>query len=62
MGILALLDDELAVPKADDLSFVKKLHGAFGTKPRLHPCYRQVLKNQTDFAVVHYAGAVVYSV
>ncbi|XP_021377760.1 unconventional myosin-XVI-like isoform X4 [Mizuhopecten yessoensis] len=58
-GILAILDEESSFPKATDRSLATKLHQGPGKK------YRDVYKSPKDmgavFTVVHYAGAVVYS-
>lgn len=59
MGILSLLDEQCLFPKATDKSFVEKLivnhkkHAKF-VMPEM--------RDRSDFAVVHYAGRVDYSV
>ncbi|KAI0987251.1 hypothetical protein GJ496_003370 [Pomphorhynchus laevis] len=63
MGILSILEEECIVPKATDQTFVTKLmtnhmgkHPNFGKpKPRKG-------KAEAHFEVLHYAGAVAYSV
>ncbi|KAI1717766.1 myosin head (motor domain) domain-containing protein [Ditylenchus destructor] len=59
MGILSLLDEQCLFPKATDKSFAEKLivnhkkHSKF-VMPEM--------RDRSDFAVVHYAGRVDYSV
>ncbi|EGD73038.1 myosin [Salpingoeca rosetta] len=56
-GILPLLDDECFFPKATDQSFVDKVVKLLGDDEKLS---KPALREDCDFAVVHYAGRVPY--
>ncbi|XP_065915839.1 myosin-IIIb-like [Dysidea avara] len=57
IGVLALLDEECAFPKATDTTFVQKLHKHFEKLP----FYSKPKTTATDyFTVSHYAGQVEY--
>ena len=57
-GILVLLDDEVAVPKGSDKSFVNKLT----KRQKKHPRFHFKPQKKTLFSVEHYAGQVEYNV
>lgn len=59
VSILAILDEEVSVPKATDLTFVNKVTKAFGGHPRYA---KPKGANDLFFGVVHFAGQVTYSV
>ena len=55
-GLIALLDDELAFPKATDATFAAKLADAFASAKHFRPDP----KNPGCFSIKHYAGSVKY--
>lgn len=57
-GLLALLDEECLMPRGSDDSFARKLY----TNMAAHPRFETSSKNKANsqFVVLHYAGAVVY--
>ncbi len=60
IGIFALLDDEISVPKCSDLTFlqkIKKQHAANKFFPKTNPKF-----NHECFDIFHYAGQVLYNV
>ncbi|XP_069482878.1 myosin-IIIb-like [Ambystoma mexicanum] len=57
MGILSLLDEQSAFPKATDATFVEKLNSSFKGNPH----YEQGRSRNTTFTIVHYAGKVQYT-
>ena len=71
-GIMALLDEECALPKGAELNFVGKLHDAFD-KHALYTKPKRSAKNSSksllvdaasqelQFIVTHYAGDVTYT-
>eukprot|EP00002_Diphylleia_rotans_P005132 TRINITY_DN1421_c0_g1_i1.p1 TRINITY_DN1421_c0_g1~~TRINITY_DN1421_c0_g1_i1.p1 ORF type:complete len:1546 (-),score=390.98 TRINITY_DN1421_c0_g1_i1:282-4919(-) len=56
-GILAMLDEEIVVPKGDDNTFLQKLHTKHTKK---HEKYVKPLRPPTAFGILHYAGQVIY--
>ena len=58
-GILVMLDEEIHVPKGSDIKFVHKIERLHKGK---HASFQvdRIRSSQTDFTVVHYAGAVRY--
>eukprot|EP01134_Creolimax_fragrantissima_P007676 CFRG7676T1 len=58
MGVVALLDEESRFPKSTPQSLLEKLKQNH-TK---HEYFKEERLKQTGFGIVHYAGAVVYSV
>ncbi len=61
VGILSILDEQSVMPKANDLSFVNKLHQTFGEKKAQHINYARNIKDPSSFVVKHYAGEVEYA-
>ena len=74
LGVMALLDEECALPKGSEASYVSKMHSRFSTlasyaKPKLRQTNRRPVASREDraeaasveFIVRHYAGQVVYS-
>ncbi|XP_056141976.1 myosin-10 [Lampris incognitus] len=57
-GVLALLDEECWFPRATDRSFVDKLSGEQGSHPKFYK--PRQLRQEADFAIIHYAGKVDY--
>jgi myosin heavy subunit len=55
-GVLPLLDEEEKLPSKADTGFFQKLKKAQGANPK----YQSVLKNPTQFVILHYAGKVQY--
>merc|ERR1712136_550018 len=58
MGILAMLEEECIVPKATDKTYLEKMMGKHGGKPK--PAKKG--KPEAHFEVHHYAGTVGYNV
>eukprot|EP01147_Barroeca_monosierra_P002016 gene2016-5090_t len=58
-GILPLLDDECFFPKATDKTFVEKVLKNLANDEKLS---KPTLREECDFAVIHYAGRVPYQV
>ncbi|KNC51726.1 myosin VIIA [Thecamonas trahens ATCC 50062] len=58
-GIIAMLDEEVVMPKGSDESFLRKLHQRHDRKS---PRYIKPLRPPTAFVIDHYAGQVVYDV
>eukprot|EP00043_Microstomoeca_roanoka_P018161 m.192913 g.192913 ORF g.192913 m.192913 type:complete len:1358 (+) comp16776_c1_seq2:99-4172(+) len=56
-GILPLLDDECFFPKATDQTFVDKVLKHLGDDEKLS---KPALRENCDFAIIHYAGRVPY--
>eukprot|EP00808_Paulinella_micropora_P018987 g73411.t1 len=56
-GILAVVDEELKMPKGSDLGFVNKLHD----KQASTECYAKIVSLPDHFTVKHYAGDVIYN-
>jgi len=57
-GLFAILDEEVAFPKATDMTLLEKMHkGLAATKS-----YERPLGNEEFFSVHHYAGRVRYEV
>ena len=59
-GLISLLDEEIIMPKATDFTFKEKLDQKHGQKK--NPRYKQHLRSNNKFTVVHYAGDVEYEV
>eukprot|EP00397_Hematodinium_sp_SG-2012_P000534 GEMP01000535.1.p1 GENE.GEMP01000535.1~~GEMP01000535.1.p1 ORF type:complete len:1693 (+),score=408.54 GEMP01000535.1:315-5393(+) len=56
-GILAMLDDELAVPKASDRTYTEKAWKRFGD----HEYFQKPkFPDKSEFSIVHFAGTVTY--
>ncbi|XP_033630199.1 myosin-10-like isoform X2 [Asterias rubens] len=58
MGILALLDEECWFPKATDKTFTEKLCKTHSAQSKFK---KPDFRDDSDFAVLHYAGKVDYS-
>ncbi|KAK6194550.1 hypothetical protein SNE40_000167 [Patella caerulea] len=58
-GVLALLDEECAFPKASDKTLATKLHHGPGKK--FKRIYKEPRDGGVTFTVVHYAGAITYT-
>ncbi|XP_067929437.1 myosin-9-like [Watersipora subatra] len=58
LGVLALLDEECWFPKATDKSFTEKLIAQHGNHPKFE---KPEFRSNSDFRVIHYAGAVPYN-
>jgi len=58
-GLLVLLDEECVFPKATDLSFCQKIRQRH-SQGITAEYFKPVLKKDTDFDIIHYAGAVRY--
>ena len=60
LGILAMLDEEGALPGGTDSTLISKYHDKFAK----HPKFKKVdpRKKQKEFCVVHYAGDVSYEI
>ena len=61
-GILAMLDEEVVLPKGGDKSLVDKYHAKFAEKGKSHPCYVNNRKAPEVFVIKHYAGDVAYEI
>jgi len=63
IGIIAMLDEEVFIPKGSDHSLIEKLHKAFykSDKER-HKKYGMIKKKNHVFIVTHYAGEVEYDI
>jgi len=57
-GLLAMLDEECLVPRGNDKSYAAKVAKQLKQHPRLEATSR--LQARGQFAVLHYAGRVVY--
>lgn len=53
-GILALMDEELLIPRGSDATLLAKMHATFASKGREHPHYDLVRKRPECFVVKHY--------
>eukprot|EP00457_Paulinella_chromatophora_P000196 gb/GEZN01000196.1/.p1 GENE.gb/GEZN01000196.1/~~gb/GEZN01000196.1/.p1 ORF type:complete len:1849 (-),score=405.96 gb/GEZN01000196.1/:204-5750(-) len=62
-GILAMLDEEVNLPKGSDDQLIDKMHEKFGGKQSKEktPFYAFTMKKRTYFTVNHYAGPVEYN-
>ena len=58
-GILAMLDEEIRVPKGDDKSYLSKITKKFNKK---HDYFVVKMKKRDQFAIRHFAGEVFYAV
>jgi len=59
-GILAMLDEEVSMPKGSDKNFVSKLHKRYAEDSK-NPFYDQIRRKPEVFLIKHYAGAVEYN-
>ena len=59
-GIISTLDEEIIMPKASDFTFKDKLDQKHGQKK--NPRFKQHLRANNKFTIVHYAGDVEYQV
>ncbi|XP_029653842.2 myosin-11-like [Octopus sinensis] len=59
IGIMGLLDEECLFPKATYKTLVHKITSNVSSHPNF--CKPDKLRNQCDFAIIHYAGRVDYS-
>ncbi len=64
LGLLAILDEEVVVPKGSDTTLIAKFHSNFGpdAKEKQHKHYDKDKKSKDAFVVKHYAGDVTYEV
>eukprot|EP00004_Rigifila_ramosa_P024751 TRINITY_DN7254_c0_g1_i1.p1 TRINITY_DN7254_c0_g1~~TRINITY_DN7254_c0_g1_i1.p1 ORF type:complete len:1460 (-),score=473.86 TRINITY_DN7254_c0_g1_i1:45-4352(-) len=60
-GIMAILDEQMKMPKATDKQFVEKVHSIWEKHPRMGRLKPTQNKSEC-FALRHYAGQVVYTV
>ena len=61
-GILAMIDEELSVPKGDDLTMLKKILTKHAKHPNFAAPKPKDLNANLVFCVIHYAGQVPYNV
>ena len=54
MGLLALLDDEVRIPRGTDLGFIDKLTKSFSAMPE----FKRSKGQQLEFMIQHFAGQV----
>ena len=59
-GLISTLDEEIIMPKATDYTFKDKLDQKHGQKK--NPRFKQHLRSNNKFTIVHYAGDVEYEV
>ena len=60
-GVLALLDEEVVVPKGSDTGFLSKVLQKFAKHEALLRPKPKELDAQLCFKIVHYAGEVSYN-
>jgi myosin heavy subunit len=61
-GVLAMIDEELSVPKGDDLTFLKKVLAKHAKHPNFAAPKPKDLNSNLVFCIQHYAGLVPYNV
>ncbi len=61
-GVLAMIDEELSVPKGDDLTFLKKVLAKHAKHPNFAAPKPKDLNSNLVFCIFHYAGLVPYNV
>ena len=59
MGIISVLDEQCAFPKATDYTFLEKIRLAFDKKT---PYFSKHPLKREEFMVTHYAGVVSYNI
>ncbi|ETW03247.1 hypothetical protein H310_05644 [Aphanomyces invadans] len=60
IGLFSLLDEQCVVPRGNDAQLAAKLYDAFGASYAAFKCTK-LQQGRGQFAVVHYAGTVVYN-